>query len=173
MKVADVMSKRVEAVSPNTSLRHLWKLIFKKHIHIIPLVSAKNKLLGIICEGDLLKPLYPDYRNFVEDFVSASDFDDMEEHVHDLANLTADTLMNKRVIFTRPNTPVMRALSRMIIRNVRHLPVLSEEGNVVGIISKGDIFDMLFRKHLRLAGFEKNKTMSIFRHITARKKLKI
>lgn len=149
MKVADVMSKKAETVSPKTALRKLWELIFKKHVHAVPVVDSKNKLLGIVAEEDLLKKLYPDYEDFIEDFVNARDFEQMEDNIHDLVGLTAEKLMSKAVIFTREETPILRALSRMIVRGVHQLPVLSQEGVVVGIISKSDIFDSLFAKHLR------------------------
>lgn len=158
MKVAEVMSKKIEMVAPETRLPQLWQLIFKKRIHAIPVVDAKGKLLGIVAEEDLLKPLYPDYEDFVEDFVSASDFEQMEERIHDLAGLTAEKLMNRRIIFTRKDTPIMRALSRMIVRNVRLLPVLSETNIVLGVVSKGDIFDCLFKKHLKLVGLHQKLT---------------
>ena len=42
--------------------------------------------------------------------------------------------------FSRESTLVMRALSRMIVRHVDQLPVLNDEDEVVGVITKGDIF---------------------------------
>lgn len=149
MKVHEIMSRKINVVSPKTTLPKLWELIFKKKIHAVPVVDNRQKLLGIIAEEDILKKLYPDYEDFVEDFVSAGDFEEMEERIHDLVDLCADELMSRKVIFTRTDTPILRALSRMIVRNVHQLPVLSEEGRVIGVISKGDIFDNLFTKHLR------------------------
>lgn len=149
MKVAEIMSKKFTVVGPKTSLPKLWELIIKKQVHAVPVLDVKKKVLGIIAEEDLLKPLYPDYQDFVEDFVSAGDFEDMEERIHDIAGLTAEKLMNKRLIFIRPQSPILHALSRMIVHDVHQLPVLSEEGIMVGIVTKSDIFDSLFFKHLR------------------------
>ncbi len=149
MKVSEVMSSKIESVSPKTPLPKLWELIFKKRVHAVPVVGPKMTLLGIVAEEDLLKTLYPDYEDFVEDFVNARDFEEMEENLGNLVGVTAEKLMSKKVIFTRKDTPILRALSRMIVRGVHQLPVLSEGGAVVGIISKGDIFDSLFAKHLR------------------------
>lgn len=116
----------------------------------MPVIDSGNKLIGIIAEEDLLKPLYPDYAHLVESFVSSRDFEDMEDKVEDLTSLTARDLMNKHVIFTREETPILRALSRMIVRNVRQLPVVTEDLTLIGVVSKGDIFDHLFTKHLRV-----------------------
>lgn len=150
MKVSDIMSLSVVTVGPKAPLRDLWKAIFKKHIHALPVVDTKKKLLGIVSEEDLLKPLYPNYQEYIEDFIGADDFEDMEEKIYDVAKLTAQKVMSKKVIFTREETPVMRALSRMIVRNVRQLPVLSKVDTVIGVITKGDIFDALFTRHLAM-----------------------
>ena len=148
MKIHEVMSVKIVKVTPKTPLRDLWKAIFKQHLHALPVVDTSNKLLGMVAEEDLLKPLYPNYQQFIEDFVSASDFEDMEEKMHDIVKLKAEHVMNRTVIFTRADTPILRALSRMIVRDVRQLPVLSDRDELIGVVSKGDIFDSLFRKHL-------------------------
>lgn len=148
MKVHEVMSARVITVSPGTPLRKLWEAIFKKGIHGLPVVDGRKRLIGIVAEEDLLKLLYPKYEDFIEDFASASDFEEMEKKIDELTKLKAEHVMCKKIIFTRPDTPLMRALSRMIVRKVRQLPVVSEENILVGMITKGDIFDVLFKKHL-------------------------
>lgn len=149
MKIRDVMSRRVHVVSPTTPFRDIWKVIFKRHVNSIPVVDAKKQLVGIITREDLLKSLYPDYKDVIDDFSSASDFEGMEEKVRDLLTLSAKNFMSRRVIYTREDTPVMRALSRMIVRRVNQLPVLNARNNVVGMVTKGDVFYALFRKHLR------------------------
>ncbi|MBI3577655.1 CBS domain-containing protein [Candidatus Gottesmanbacteria bacterium] len=169
MKVHQVMSVDIIAVKSKTPFRDIWKAIFKKHIHALPVIDQKRRIIGIISEEDLMKPLYPDYQHLIEDFAAASDFEDMEEKIHDLIKLKAEHIMNKRIIFTRPETPIMRALSRMIVRSVRQLPVLAENNTLLGVISKGDIFDTLFKKHLRLKGFVKTKGSSLQHHLALKK----
>jgi len=60
--------------------------------------------------------------------------------------------MCRSVIFARETTLVMRALSRMIVRHVDQLPILNGDDEVVGVVTKGDIFYSLFKKN-----FEKSK----------------
>lgn len=172
MKVSDVMSKNVQFVTPNTPLRELWEAIFKKHIHALPVVGRDKKMVGIVVEEDLLTPLYPDYQGVIEDFVGAGDFEGMEEKIHDLVKLRAEHVMNKRIIFTRADSPVLRALSRMLVHKVHQLPVVTEENILIGVVTKGDIFDSLFKKHLSLRGFSRNKLSSLRHHISSKKSKK-
>lgn len=149
MKVQDIMTTTVVTVTPKSSLKNLWKILFQNRVNALPIVDQKKKLLGIITKEDLLVKLYPDYNELFADFSSAADFEAMEEKLETLEKFSVEELMNMRAIFTREETPAMRALSRMIARRVNQLPVLNEDDKVVGMITKGDVFYALFRKHLK------------------------
>ncbi len=151
MTVQNVMSKKVVVVKPDTTLRELWKTIFSRRVNAVPVVDAKRKLVGIISKEDMLKLLYPDYEGMLDDLFSSFDFEAMEERVHELNAKKARDIMCKRVVFTREDTQVMRALSRMVARRINQLPVLARKNDtVIGMVTKGDIFRALFTKHLRL-----------------------
>ncbi|MBU1327395.1 CBS domain-containing protein [Patescibacteria group bacterium] len=148
MIVREVMTRRVVSAQPQTRYRTLWAYIFKKRITALPVVDKERILVGIVSREDLLKPLYPDYKDFLETLGLPIDYDQIEERVHDLTELTAKDVMCKRVIFCRDTTPVMRALSRMIVRQIHQLPVVADDNRLVGVVTKGDIFYALFSKHL-------------------------
>ncbi|KKS41151.1 MAG: hypothetical protein UV61_C0011G0018 [Candidatus Gottesmanbacteria bacterium GW2011_GWB1_43_11] len=150
MKVRELMNKQVITGSPNTALPEIWKLIFKKHIHGLPIVDKQGKLLGIVSEEDLLTKLFPDYADVIPDFAAGEEIDeDLKEKFDKLKKLTAEKVMNRRVVYTLPESNIMRALSRMIVRKIRQLPVVDEEGKLLGMISKGDIFDGLFKNNVK------------------------
>lgn len=145
------MSKDIVTVSPLASFARLWEVIFKKGIHGVP-VCEKEKLVGIIAEEDLLGKLYPSYEEYITDFTSTSKFEEMEGNLGHLTELKASDIMNRKIYLTYPERPIMRALSKMIVRQIRQLPVVeSGSGNkLVGMITKGDIFDALFNKYLKI-----------------------
>lgn len=159
MQVHEVMSAKIITVSPEASFSSVWQIIFKKGIHGLPVVDKDNKLLGIIAEEDLLSQLYSSYRlhpfyeKYLSDFVSGESFEEMEKNLKKLKKLRAKNIMNKKVYLTYPEEPMLRALSKMIVRRVRQLPVITKKKEVIGIITKGDIFDSLFKKYLRLPKF--------------------
>lgn len=148
MIVSEIMSRNVMTVSPDTSYRDLCKKIFSSHIHTLPVVNRQNKLIGIVTRKDILERLYPKYQDVLEFLETPQDFEAMEERIEDMALLQARNIMSTTVIFARESTLVMRALSRMIVRHVDQLPILNDDDEVVGVVTKGDIFYSLFRKHL-------------------------
>lgn len=147
MIVSDIMSRDVMTITPDTSYRDVWKKIFSTHWHTIPVINTQKKLVGIITRKDLLARMYPNYQDVLEFLETSQDFEAMEDRIKELAPIKVKDIMCKTVIFSRESTLVMRALSRMIVRHVDQLPVLNDEDEVVGVITKGDIFYSLFQKN--------------------------
>ncbi len=157
MIVSEIMSRDVVTVTPDSSYRDLCKKIFASHIHTLPVVDAKDRLIGIVTRKDILERLYPKYQDVFEYLETPQDFEAMEERFKDMAPLRARDIMCRTVIFARETTLIMRALSRMIVRHVDQLPILNDDDQVVGMITKGDIFYSLFRKNF---GGPKNRRVA-------------
>lgn len=142
MKVADVMSKQVEYVTPDTSVKDVCSLIFGRGINGVPVVDGK-KVIGFITERDILGKFYPSMQEYVEDPVSARDFEKMEDRTIEIFAMTADKIMSTTITTVTPQTPLLRAQSLMFVNKVGRLPVVDGRGDLVGILSKGDIFGAL------------------------------
>ncbi len=145
--VKNFMKKRVLNVYTNTSLAEIWGLIFKKGIHALPVIDKQHKLLGIISEEDLLSRVYPDYSELLID-IDHFDLSNLERRLKKLKKLTAKELMSKIVYTTQDDVSIFLALSKMLMLHVRQLPVVNKKNQVIGMITKGDLFDYIFRHYL-------------------------
>jgi len=134
-------------VTPETTYRDLCKTIFTTHIHTLPVINKVGQLAGIVTRKDILERLYPQYQDVMDFLETPQDFEAMEERIRELSPMKAKDIMCLTVIFCRESTLVMRALSRMIVRHLDQLPVLNDDDQVVGMVTKGDIFYSLFRKN--------------------------
>ena len=56
MKVSDVMTTQVISISPETSIFVAIELMLKHHISGLPVIDNHAKLVGILSEGDFLRP---------------------------------------------------------------------------------------------------------------------
>jgi CBS domain-containing membrane protein len=148
MNVSDVMSRKIVTVFPTTTFKEVWRTIFKNKVKALPVVDKTKKLVGIITREELLERLYPDAQELFSIEGNFPDFEDMEKKVSDLSALKAGNIMRKHVIFAHKDTPVMRALSRMIIRRINQMPVVDTDEKLLGVITKGDIFYSLFQKSI-------------------------
>lgn len=142
MKVADVMSRQVDYVTTSTPVLEITRLIFGRGINGVPVVKGK-KVVGFITERDILTKFYPSVEEYIEDPVHAGNFEEMEEKIDEIFNLTAGDLMSKGPTIITEDAPLLRAQSLMFVHKVGRLPVVDKNGNLVGIVSKGDIFRSL------------------------------
>lgn len=139
MKVSDVMSRQVEYVGVNTTVKDVCRIIFGGGINGVPVCEGK-KIVGFITERDILEQLLPSMQEYVEDYAHARDFEGMEEKASEILALPVDAIMSKDPRTISPDMPLLRAQSLMFIEKVGRLPVVDDKGNLVGILSKGDIF---------------------------------
>lgn len=139
MKVADVMSKHVEFIAPESSIMEASRLIFGRGINGLP-VCKNKKIVGFVTERDILAKFYPSMQEYVEDPVHSSDFEGMEDRVNEVLEMTVDKIMSEKSVTVTANTPLLRAQSLMFIEKIGRLSVVDEKGNLIGIISKSDIF---------------------------------
>lgn len=147
MKVSDVMQKYVEYVSVDTKILDVARIIFGRRINGLPVCEGK-KVVGFIAETDILGKFHPTMQEFTEDPFSSSNFENMEEKAQEILGLTAKNLMNKKPITVNTDDPLLRADSLMRLRDVGRLPVVDKKGNLVGIVSMGDIFKSLVGKKI-------------------------
>ena len=149
MNVSDIMSRNLVVLPPTATFKEIWRTIFKKKIHSVPIVDKKKIMVGIITREELLERLYPDYQELFSLEDDFPDFEDMEKKIAELSGMKASSLMRKQVVFCHADTPVMRALSRMIVHRIHQMPVVGANGKLAGMVTKGDIFISLMKKSSR------------------------
>lgn len=138
--VADVMTTRVVTVTPETSFKDAVRLMRSKRVSGLPVIDAKRRLVGIITEGDLLNKVE---RRDDDAYV-------LESKRHRLdrgraAALDVQSAMSAAVTSVRPDFPIALAAREMHTRGFKRLPVVDENGSLVGIVSRGDLLTVFLR----------------------------
>lgn len=144
MKIGQVMNRSVTTVTPETPVKEVARLIFSLGISGIPILQNK-KLIGIVTEEDILREMHPTIRDIVEDYSKARDFESMERNLVEILETPVKKIMMKTFKSADPEMPLMQAQSLMLLNNFSRLPVVNSKGELIGIISQGDIFRELLR----------------------------
>jgi CBS-domain-containing membrane protein len=99
-----------------------------------------------VTREDVLRLLYPDYQEYIQDIISSSEeYDAFDKDFSDILQIKTKDIMKKRVLTAYPDTQIMQALARMIANHVDQLPIVQEYGKLVSIITKSDIFYALYK----------------------------
>jgi CBS domain-containing protein len=146
MQVADVMTRKVETVSPSTPVRDIVAKLIEHRISAVPVVDAQELLVGIVSETDLLhrretgtevrRPWWLDL---------FSDPDSRAEAFLKAHGRTAEEVMTRTLEVVDEDTPLDVAAKLMDERRVHRLPVV-KEGRVVGIVARSDLIRSLIKR---------------------------
>ena len=139
--VKDVMTSRVVAVRKNAPFKDIATLLTRYRVSAFPVLDDDGKVIGVVSEADLLckealiaamggRPGRPG--PYHDDFARA-------------AAITAADLMTTPPVTTTPGEPAADAACLMYNAGVKRLPVVSENGHLVGIISRADVLSVYGR----------------------------
>jgi CBS domain-containing protein len=143
MKAADIMTRKVITVGPDSCVQDTAKLLLENGISAAPVVDGNGDLVGIISEGDLMRR--PEAgterrRSWWLDAMANTEFL-ADEYVRSHSRRVAD-VMTRKVIAATPETPV-RDIAHLLEKNgVKRVPVV-EGSKVVGIVSRANLLHAL------------------------------
>ncbi len=141
--VADVMTRDPITATRETPLTDVIKILAERRISSLPVVD-NGKLVGVISETDLMwresGVTPPPYIMLLDSVIYLENPARYEREVHKALGQTVGEVMNDRHITTiAPDKPLREAAQIMHERTVNSLPVVDSAGQVIGILTRGDI----------------------------------
>lgn len=145
--VRDVMTTRVIAVHKGASFKEMAAMLRRSRISAFPVVDEASRVIGVVSEADLL----------VKEAVQADGVSVLAALRHwredELAaGVTAADLMTEPAVTIGPNAPVSEAARLMYDRRVKRLPVVTDTGRLIGIISRVDVLSVYERPDEQIRG---------------------
>ena len=146
LRVKDIMTRDLITVSPETEIVHAAKLLLEKSINGVPVVDGTGKLVGILCQSDLIAqqkrlPI-PSIFTLLDGFIPLRSIKHLEKEVEKIVATTVAHAMTPNPVTVRPDTSIEEVATIMVDRNFHTLPVV-DEGKLVGIVGKEDVLRTL------------------------------
>ncbi|HEX7000729.1 MAG TPA: CBS and ACT domain-containing protein [Trueperaceae bacterium] len=132
MLVADVMTRQVVAIGPDTPIRDVQALMEQRNIRHFPILETRaapgqpDALVGIVSDRDV-RLVGADHPR-APDGVKSSD--------------PISRLMVTDVITAHPGDPIEETAKAMRTRKIGAMPVM-DDGSLVGIVTAADLLDAL------------------------------
>ncbi|MEM7649878.1 MAG: CBS domain-containing protein [Cyanobacteria bacterium P01_A01_bin.70] len=142
--VADVMTRDLFTVSPETPLPEAIQLLANNRISGLPVVDADGTLRGVLSEADLMWQVtgaqLPAYIMLLDSVIYLENPARYNEEVHKaLGQTVAEVMSHDKPVTTAPQVSLKEAAQLMHHKHVTRLPVLDDAGTLVGILTQGDI----------------------------------
>ena len=149
LKVKDIMTTELITVLPETEVLQAAKLLLENRINGVPVVDKAGKLVGILCQSDLIaqqkKLPIPSFFTFMDGLFSLSSMKQIEKQVQKIAAITVAQAMTPNPVFVQPDTDIEVVAHLMVDKGFHTIPVLRGE-KLVGIVGKEDILRTLIPK---------------------------
>jgi CBS domain-containing protein len=119
MQVREIMTSPPITCTPETSLGVAANRMAESKAGILPVVTDRGKLAGIITDRDICLAVSRTNRNAL--------------------SISVREVMTRKVLSVHPGDDVRRAIALMRRARVRRLPVLDDAGHVTGLLSMVDV----------------------------------
>ena len=143
LTVADVMTKPVLSVSPETALQDAVQLISDHHISGLPVVDGEGALVGELSEQDLMvRESGVDagpYVMLLDSVIYLRNPLNWDKQVHQVLGTTVGDLMSKDTHCCAASLPLPKAASQLHDSSTQRLFVLDEQRAPIGVLTRGDV----------------------------------
>lgn len=120
--INQIMTHPVTTISDDISLLQAWEILGKAAIRQLVVVSERNRVAGMLSDRDILRRI-----NVIAGEVEV-----------ELA-LTVRDVMQREIIATDSMSDIRRVARVMAFHHVDAMPVTRNDGQLIGIVTRGDI----------------------------------
>jgi acetoin utilization protein AcuB len=146
MRLRDVMTRSIHTLQPSQSVEDAVRFFIRHGVKGAPVVE-QGKVVGVVSEKDIFRALYPSVTEFYNNPELWMEEAELEGNAKAIAAKQVKDIMTKGVVTAPPDTPIMQAGAMMLAHRV-HRIVVMESGRLVGIATRSDVFQNVFKKFL-------------------------
>ncbi|MFW6091075.1 MAG: CBS domain-containing protein [Actinomycetota bacterium] len=132
------MTTDVITVRQDAPFKEVARLLDEHSVSALPVLDADGRLVGIVSEADLLPKEYRDRPGRLARLL----------HRHEVVKAeggVAGDLMSSPAVTIGPDASLAEAAQLMMHERVKRLPVVSDGGELIGIVSRADLVEAFLR----------------------------
>lgn len=139
--VQDVMTRGVVSAYRGALFKDIVRVMVKRGVTAVPVVDEGHRVAGIVSESDLFAK---------EEHKGAGRRRRLRRHRDRLSQakadaMTAEGLMTTPAITIRPEATIAQAARLLAQHRIKRLPVVDDEGRLLGIVSRRDLLQVFVR----------------------------
>jgi CBS domain-containing protein len=139
--VRDVMTMEVLTAGEDDRVKEVARWLAAGNVSALPVLDRDRRVVGVVSEADLLLRAGRPDEHGIMDVLDPQ----RKARRARARGRTASQIMTSPAITIHPEAPVREAAQVMTERAVKRLPVVDEDGRLVGIVSRADLIRMFVR----------------------------
>jgi CBS domain-containing protein len=123
--VRTIMTTQVHTLTPDSTLGEARDLLLHKRIHHLPVIDAKNRLVGLVTSWDIFK---------------------LGKSESDYRTMKVSEIMTRRLATLEPSDKI-GAVAEVLMEHLFHaIPIVNAQNELEGIVTSYDLLRYEFRK---------------------------
>ncbi len=122
LMVKHMMLTDVITAGPNMSVKETIKTLYEKHVGCVISIDEDQKCIGIFTERDAVRLVSKDVP--------------LDQPLY--------KVMTQNVVTVQEDASLTEVRKLICAHRIRHLPVVNQEGTLVGLLSVRDVLDQFF-----------------------------
>jgi CBS domain-containing protein len=148
--VADVMTRYPRTVRPDMSLDVVIQTLAKFRLSGLPVVNERSEVIGIVSESDLMWQesgvTPPPYLMILDSVIYFKNPLTHDRDLHKALGRTVAEVMTAHPITISADETIAEAARIMHDRHIHQLPVIDQNHQLVGIITQGDVIQVMAKE---------------------------
>ena len=147
--VADIMERDPIAVGRDDDVESVIRVLREHELPGVPVVDGSRNLVGIITENDLIlrdeqADLHlPHHLDIMGGVIYLESMKHFEERIKKAFASKAEDMMTPNPITVTPDAPVEEAARLIAKHKHNRLPVVDDDGRLVGVVTRLDVLDAI------------------------------
>jgi CBS domain-containing protein len=129
-------------INPELRVERVWELMERQHIRHLPVVKD-DKLVGIITARDLKRAIFPTVPTMPIMPASPLETAGKPQPYGLPGDLPAEAIMTRGVYTAHPTDPLLGPAAHMLKQKIGALPVVDDDGKVIGMLTETDLLKAL------------------------------
>jgi CBS domain-containing protein len=130
MFVQDVMTREPATVSTDTAVKRAATVLVQRQISSLPVLDTEGRLCGVVGEADFIRDAFaPDVRTHMR---PPGDGHRSPAHL-------VSELMTRHAVTVHESTDIAETAELMTSTGLKSLPVVDDDGRLVGMVSRSDL----------------------------------
>ena len=146
--VSSIMIEEPFTCTQDCTISDVVRMLTENEVSSMPVIDERNQVVGFISDGDVMGAIaqHRAHTIFTGGDASMLYFDDqsLEQRIKDLKDRCVMDFATRKVVCARPDQSIARVAALLAKKKFKKLPVVDDEGKLVGVIRRSAITKYIF-----------------------------
>jgi CBS domain-containing protein len=146
----EIMTENVITIKKDSSIEELSEILLKNKISGVPVVGNDGKIAGVVTEGDIIVQdtdlHFPRYFKLLDGIIYLDSLNRFRDNLKKHLATKVEDIMVTKVKTISPETTISDIAELMLRMKINRLPVVDEDDNILGIVTRADIVRSMIPK---------------------------